>query len=614
MTHTSTDLRPALVHDAFHRNARFLVVGTLLATAPAWAQNIFTIAGNGASGHSGDNGPAMSASLMQPVDVGGDADGNVFILDNLAKAVRRVTPAGTITTIATLPDSTGRGLAVGPDGTLFVSMASSLRRIPVDGAVTTFPETAAGLAFDKAGDLYMADPSHHRIRKLAASGTVTTVAGTGTAGFCGDGAAAAAACLNAPNDVAFGLDGVTLYIADTGNNRIRRIGYDGVIGSMYGTEAIHPYNLIGDVPDSAFFTEGAVASAVRWQTSWGPTYALAGTGTPGFSGDGNAASLAQLSDARGLFEGIGGNVFIADAGNHRVRRLRFGVRTTLVSDLGNDGKSDVIWRNRKTGANLAWDAASAQQQRTLATVTNPDWEIVGTGSFEGGNGADLLWRNRATGANAIWLAGNSATQQAITNVTNPAWKVVGIGDFDGNYRSDILWRNATTGQNVIWKGGLSTSQQPVAATANTNWQVAGVGHFWGDGKSDILWRNGATGANVIWRSGSATSAQAVAAVATDWRVAGIGDFDGDGRSDILWRKANGANAIWLAANATTPRAIATIAPAWAVAAIGDYDHDLKSDILWRNSTTGANSVWRSANAGASFTVATMPVPDWVPVR
>lgn len=270
------------------------------------------------------------------------------------------------------------------------------------------------------------------------------------------------------------------------------------------------------------------------------------------------------------------------------------------SDFNGDGRSDLMWRNTVSGANVIWRSANSATQQGVTGVTNQAWIVAGVGDFNGDGKADVLWRNGSSGANVIWRSASAATQQGVTAVSNAAWTVAGIGDFNNDGKADILWRNGSTGANVIWRSALSTTPQGVSSLA-TAWRVAGVGDFNDDGRADILWRNTSTGANALWFSGNSATAQNLTAIANQQtRVAGVDDFNGDGKADILWRNgSNGNNVIWRSGNPTTPQGVAPIAAAWIPAATGDYNNDGKADIAWRNTSTGANALWYSANSATA---------------
>jgi len=212
------------------------------------------------------------------------------------------------------------------------------------------------------------------------------------------------------------------------------------------------------------------------------------------------------------------------------------------------GRTGVFWRNLSTGANgLQWINSS----RDITAVSSQDWQVGGAGDFDGDDKSDLLWRNARSGANAIWKSGDYTKQQPTPSVTDLQWKIAGVGDFDGDGRADILWRHSISGQNVIWLAGRQTMRQAMTAVTDLAWQIVGVGDFNGDGKDDVLWRNVSTGANVIWQSANIATRQAVTGVTgLDWTIAAVGDYNGDGISDLLWRNgSSGANVVWRSADA-----------------------------------------------------------------
>ena len=172
------------------------------------------IAGDSQSGYSGDNGPATSAMIDNPTGVAVDATGNVYFTDETNHKIRKVTSSsGVITTIA----GNGNPAYSGDNG----------------------PALSAGLdpediAVDIPGNLYVADSLNNRVRKIALDGTITTVAGTGVAGYAGDGGPAAGAQLALPSGVALDSAG-NLYVADLGNSVVRRVTSNGLITTIAGS-------------------------------------------------------------------------------------------------------------------------------------------------------------------------------------------------------------------------------------------------------------------------------------------------------------------------------------------------------------------------------------------
>ncbi len=233
------------------------------------------IAGNGSEGFAGDGGPATSAELFDPQDVGVDPEGGILIADSGNRRIRRVAPDGTISTVV------GNGAATGPseDGV---------------GALATALADPTDVAAAADGTIYVVERGADRVRRIATDGVATAFAGTGTAGFGGDGGIATRARLDSPSDIAVAPDGSVL-IADTGNERVRRVVPSGVIET------------------------------------------LAGDGTRGFAGDGGPATAGELNRPAGVAVARDGRVLIADTGNDRVRQVSLGGQLNTVAGDGQDG-------------------------------------------------------------------------------------------------------------------------------------------------------------------------------------------------------------------------------------------------------------------------------------
>ena len=197
-------------------------------------------------------------------------------------------------------------------------------------------------------------------------------------------------------------------------------------------------------------------------------------------------------------------------------------------------------------------AISVIGTKYLTTITNVNWEIRGTGDFNGDGNIDILWRNYVTGGNALWYMDGSAIIGAayLTTITDENWRIGGTGDFNGDGDVDILWRNYVTGQNALWymNGSTIIGTAYLDTIADVNWKIEGTGDFNGDGDVDILWRNYVTGENGLWYMDESThtgTAFLYTVADTNWRIGGAGDFNGDGNVDILWRNyVAGANVLW----------------------------------------------------------------------
>ena len=314
----------------------FLSVAALLfVTASAGAQGVLTvapgrtastIAGTGTASFSGDSGAGTSATLFNPGGAVYDGAGDLYISDTQNNRVRKIAVGGTITTVA----GTGTQGFSGDNG----------------AATSATLDQPMGLALDSVGNLYIADSHNHAIRKVTGT-TITTVAGTGTAGFSGDNGAAISAMLDQPEGVVVDGSG-NIYIADTLNQRIRKVT-GGTISTISGTghEAYAgdgsaatlasldmPAGLALDVSGNLYIADSHNQTVREIATS-GVITTIAGNGTNGFSGDnGTAATAAMLALPMSVATDNLGNVYVADSSNNRVREIGNGGITT-VAGTGN---------------------------------------------------------------------------------------------------------------------------------------------------------------------------------------------------------------------------------------------------------------------------------------
>ncbi len=296
------------ISDGFNCRIRKIVLSTGI---------ISTIAGNGISGFSGDSIPAINSQLCIPVGICTDTSGNIYIADASNHRIRKVTIlTGIITTIA----GTGIAGSVG-DGGLAINARLNL---------------PCGLCFDLASNLYIADYSNNKIRKIdMQSGIITTFAGTGTMGYAGDGSPATGAKLDAPLQVACNSSG-DLFICDQWNHAIRKVsastgtittitgngtpGYSGDGLNAAGAILNQPSGIFVDKYNNIFIAEHENAVVRKIDGATNIITTIAGVGVKGFSGDGGPPTSAHLWCTEVRVD-TNGTIYIADNDNNRVRMI-----------------------------------------------------------------------------------------------------------------------------------------------------------------------------------------------------------------------------------------------------------------------------------------------------
>jgi len=354
-----------------------------------------TVAGTGEEGFSPDGVPAVQAKLANPMGITVDAAGLLYIADSYNHRIRRVRANGTLETFAGTGDNGVNGLngpairaqlteprSVYADKQGNIYIADNLRtgrvlRVDASGVISNVApnvvlDTPQGIAVGADGAIYVTESGKRMVRRVA-NGAASMFAGNGRFKFGGDGGPAKAASLNYPQAMTFAPDG-SLYFVDTGNSRIRRIRPDGVIetvrtgalrnptgialdaaGNLYvsdpddgtvyritsaGTQTrffsrdgTSPQGLTIDAAGNLYIADAA-EDVIRRVTPAGVASIFAGTGTSGFSGDGQDPLRAQLNIPRVIAIDAAGNLFIADTGNFRVRRV---ARNGVISTVAGNG-------------------------------------------------------------------------------------------------------------------------------------------------------------------------------------------------------------------------------------------------------------------------------------
>ncbi|HEX3744639.1 MAG TPA: IPT/TIG domain-containing protein [Bryobacteraceae bacterium] len=463
---------------------------------------ITTIAGSSAIGDTGDGGPATSASLVAPYALSVDSNGNVFFVQNGDSVVREITVAkqyinrvagngtagfsgdGSAATKAQLNFPTG--MALDSSGNIYVadSLNHRIRKIS-GGSISTIagngilsysgdggPAPSAQLnapgavAVDSSGNFYIADTLNSVVRKVSSSGTITTFAGNGTAGFGGDGSAAGSAQLNRPQGVAVDSSG-NVYVADTQNGRVRKIS-GGIITTVAGSSTqgfggdgavatsaalFVPIGLAVDSANNLYIADFTNNRVRKVSAATGIITTVAGNGNSGYSGDGGPAVNAALNGPIGVAVDSNGNLYIADLNNNVVREVSGGNITTVAGDglpgvSGDGGPATAAMVGNPTGiavdsaGNLYITNGSALVRKVYAG-TGYITTIAGNGTrgYMGDGGSAILGELNApqgiaiasngnlyiadSGNNAVRMLANGGYQLSIAAAANAASNLTG---------------------------------------------------------------------------------------------------------------------------------------------------------------------------------------------
>ncbi len=395
-----------------------LISATLLAYS-SFGQIITTIAGNHIAGYSGDGGPATAARLDGPAHIAIDNHGNILFSEFNNNVIRKIDAAGIISTIAGTgtPGYSGDG---GPATSAYLNGANGfisdnsgnlffadeynnvIRKIDASGIITTVagdggmgyggdggPATAAklyhptGVIIDGSGRILIADILNNRVRSVSTSGIITTIAGTGVAGYSGDGGPASAAELNNPGN--FSIDSYgNLFVTDQQSQRIRKIDPSGIITTVAGSGVMgyggdgspattadlhYPSMTAGDNSGNLCIND-SYNNRIRMVNASGIISTIAGSSYAGYSGDGGPATAAELNQPWGITFDVCGNLYITDAFNHVVRKVTYFTSMPAIT-----GPSSIL-----AGSPISYSIAASGGTWTSSTssvaTVNPSTGVV----------------------------------------------------------------------------------------------------------------------------------------------------------------------------------------------------------------------------------------------
>ena len=529
---------------------------------------IYTVAGNGylaQSGFEGDGGIATAAHFWFLTNIAVDSGGNVYASDYASGGytpetrfgrIRRVSPPVPTYRITTIAGTGSAGF--NGDGSATSAQLSS-------------PQSTA---VDALGNVYVADTNNHRIRKLAPTGVLATIAGTGVAGFSGDGGAATDARLNYPQGICVDAAG-NIFVADAYNFRVRRISTTGTIDTVAGSAA---YGFGGDggpATQASLSLPAAVAVDGAGNLFIADTYnhrirkvsaatatitTVVGTGTPGLSGDGGAASASQLNSPQGVIVNATGDLFISDTENSRVRRVSSsnGVISTFAgsANLGvlaenAPATSGYVWKPTGLAIDTIGNVFIAATRDNLIRRVDAASGIITTiagsgGDYYGGTGGDggvatagqfyFPYGVSVDSIGNLWVADTS--NHRVRKITVPLVPPSQLRLMRYGKTGVILtWSSVPGASSYVIKRGTTAGAATPAATVTTN-----TAYLTGTVGSRQYFQVSALFGN----DESSGTAEASIVITT---AAARSDIDGDGKSDVtVYRPTNG---YWFSRNSTT---------------------------------------------------------------
>ncbi|MBD2022534.1 DUF4347 domain-containing protein [Leptolyngbya sp. FACHB-36] len=374
--------------------------------------------------------------------------------------------------------------------------------------------------------------------------------------------------------------GIAITAVNTSNGTWQFSTNGGTTWTAFGTVSntsarlLAPTALIRFIPTTTF--QGTLSNGITFR-AWDQTSGSNG-GTANTSTNGNTTAFSTASETASL------TVTNGPSG----------------PDFDGDGKGDLLWRDRTTGAVAVWLMNdTAVQSGAVVETVDLSWQIDGTADFDGDGKTDILWFNRITGDGVIWkMNGTVRGGYSLLPVVSPEWHVEATVDFDRDGMTDILWQNYTSGDTLIWKmNRMSYDSYAALPTAASGWRIQEVADFDQDGMVDILWRSEQSGDLVIWQMNrmSYSTYALLPNVGVNWQIEGTADFDADGKTDILWKDTvTGSTLIWQM-NGTSYNSytnLLQVPASWEIEGLADLNGDGKPEIVWRNYESGEVALWK----------------------
>jgi len=463
------------------------------------AGDVSTLAGMVSYGSSDGKGDMASFGYVGEMAV--DGTGNVYVWDSGVSAIRKITPAGVVTTLSgiSIPaftvDNAGDLYYIGTGGVDMMTPAGVVTQIGGNQNLFVDP---VGMALDGGGNVYLANGLGNNILKITPAGATTVLADSSSG-------------LGWMISVAVDSTG-NVYAADWLNQVIRKITPTGTVSILAGQLGVSG-EIDGPAAAATFILPTAVAVdsadnvyVVCYYNARIRKISAAGLVTTigGVDGQGNAGNFSNGTGAAARFfspNGVAvdgsGNVYVSDSGNFAIRK-----GTPVMSgDLNGDDKADILWQNTSTTERGVWlmDGTAFSSYVSFGDIA-AEWQIAGSGDFTGSGQTDVLWQNTSTGECGVWLMDGPRYSSWVSfGIIPTQWRIAGTGDFTGTGQIDIVWQNTSTGDCGIWlMHGTAFIGWADLGIISTAWRIVGTGDFNGDGQTDILWQNTSTGECGVW--------------------------------------------------------------------------------------------------------------------
>jgi len=471
---------------------------------------ITTIAGNGTGGYgagTGDGGAATATDLHNPFCVAIDASGNIYIADQSNNRIRKVSASGIISTVAG-NGAAGYGAGSGDGG----------------AATATDLYNPTGVAVDGSGNIYIADHSNNRIRKVSASGIISTVAGNGAAGYgsgSGDGGAATATDLSSPNGVAVDGSG-NIYIADEYNQRIRKVSTSGIISTVAGngaggygygsgdggaataTDLSSPFGVAVDGSGNIYIADYG-NNRIRIVSTSGIISTAAGNGAAGYgagSGDGGAATATDLYNPAGVAVDGSGNIYIADANNNRIRKVS---TSGIISTVAGNGVGGYGYGSGDGGAATATDlwnpagvAIDGSGNIYIAEYDNQRIRKVSTTSLPAITGTATVCAGATTTLSDVTIGGTWSSSNSNATVGSTTGVVTGV---TGGTTATITYTFTNSCGTATTSTTVSINASPASITGTLNVCISSTTNL-SDGSSGGTWSSANTAVGTVGSTGT----------------------------------------------------------------------------------------------------------------